>query len=144
VTVSLWAGIPSLAITQEMWPLVGFAQTRVTDLPFTLICVVLPALAVLGFGLAALRRAPRDPGAWAAVLNACLVLSVHPPSARLAWHSGRLATGLVAASLLAVPLRRTVPRVFAGLAAVYAGSALWTVAVVIRYLFWEVVTLPGD
>jgi len=78
------------------------------------------------------------------VLNACLVLSMPPATARHAWHSGRLATGLVAASLLAAPLRRTGPRVFAGLAGVYAGSALWTVTVVIRYLFWDVVTVPGD
>jgi len=63
-TVSLWAGIPPYAIAQKMWPLVGFARTRVTDLPFTLICVVLPARQSWRSGSAPCfgRPATQEPG----------------------------------------------------------------------------------
>jgi hypothetical protein len=57
----------------------------------------------------------------------------------LLWHSGRVATGLIVAALLARQLAASAPRVWRGLVLVFASSASWTVAVAIRYLFWDVV-----
>jgi len=62
-------------------------------------------------------------------------------TADVLWHSGRLSTGLVAATLLATSLSVSAPRTWRALAAVYASSACWTLVVAVRYLFWDIVVL---
>lgn len=126
-----------------MLPLLGFAATQPRDLAPTVLLLILPAVAVVGLGARALWQRSGDPGLWAAMLNAVLVLSLPPRTAVGFGHSGRLATGFVASTLLAAPLRARAPRVWPALAWLFAGSALWTVAVAARYLLWGTVTLPG-
>ena len=122
-----------------MWrlPLSGFLATRLLDLPATILFVLVPALLVLGWAAGAAWRRPGDACVWAAALNALLVLWLPPASAEILWHSARIATGLVAATLIASPLARAKPRLWGALAALFIGSALWTVAVMLRYVFWD-------
>ena len=118
-------------------PLVGYGATRWLDLPPTLLFLVLPALLVLGWAVGALRARPADASIWAAGINALLVLWLPPRTTELFWNSGRLSTGLVAATLVCVPLATSAPRLWRILTLVFATSALWTLAIAARYLFWE-------
>jgi hypothetical protein len=119
------------------FPLVSYRATRWLDLPPTLLFLVVPALLVLGWAVGALRVRPADASVWAAGMNALLVLWLPPSTTELFWHSGRLSTGLVAATLVCVPLATTAPRLWRTLTLVFATSALWTLAITARYLFWE-------
>jgi hypothetical protein len=119
-------------------PLAGYLATRLSDVPATMVFVVGPALLALGWAARELRRRPLDASLWAVALNALLVLWLPRRATELIWHSGRLSTGLVAAVLLAVPLAASAPRLWRGLAIVFAGSAVWTLAVTLRYLVWDV------
>jgi hypothetical protein len=119
-------------------PLAGFRATRPIDLPATLVFLVLPALVALGLALWQLRRRPADAALWAVALNALLVVWLPPRTAKLLWHSGRISTGLVAATLVALPLAASFPRLWRALAALFAASAAWTAAVTVRYLVWDV------
>jgi len=125
-------------------PLIGFAATRLLDLPTSLAWLVIPAGVVAVLSVRGLRAAPTDPRLWSALLNALLVLSLPPDTAELLWHSTRVGTGLVASTLLAAPIASSAPSWYRGLAVVYASSAIWTAAVALRYLLWDVVTLPGN
>ena len=118
-------------------PLVSYSATRWLDLPPTLLFLVLPALAVLGWAVGALRVRPADASVWAAGVNALLVVWLPPRTTELFWHGGRLSTGLVAATLVCVPLAISAPRLWRTLTLVFATSALWTLAIAARYLFWE-------
>ena len=118
-------------------PLVSYGATRWLDLPPTLLFLLLPAVLVLGWAVGALRVRPADASVWAAGMNALLVLWLPPSTTELLWHSGRLSTGLVAATLVCVPLATTAPRLWRTLTLVFATSALWTLAIAARYLFWE-------
>jgi len=142
LAVRLWLhGSPAPQEWFWLIPLIGFRATRLTDLPFSVMQLIIPASIVLVLGIRGLRRAPRDVSLWAAVLNAFLVLSLPPPTADVLWHSSRLSTGLVAATLLATSLSDSAPRLWRALAAVFASSACWTLAVTVRYLFWDIVVL---
>ena len=142
VAVRLWLqGSPAPQAWFWLVPLAGFRATRLPDLPFTVIQLLVPAIVVLTLAARGLWRTSRDPALWAAALNALLVLSLPPGTADVLWHSGRLATGLVASTLLATALGASAPLVWRTLGAVYASSACWTIAVTIRYLFWDVVAL---
>jgi hypothetical protein len=116
----------------------GYLATRLFDLPATVLFLVIPALLVLGWAARGLWRRPADASLWAVALNALFVLWMPPRAAELLWHSGRLSTGLVAAVLLAAPLAAAAPRLWRGLALLFAGSAAWTIAVTLRYLLWDV------
>lgn len=120
-------------------PLTGYLATRPLDLPATILYLVIPALVLSVWAARELRRQPADAALWAVLLNALLVVWFPPPTAALLWHSGRVATGLIVAVLLAPRLAASAPRVWRGMVLVFASSASWTVAVVIRYLFWDVV-----
>jgi hypothetical protein len=119
-------------------PLAGYLSTRPIDLPVTVVCLVIPALVVLAWSARELTRRRADPALWAAGLNALFVLWFPPRTAELLWHSGRLATGFVVATLLAVPLARSHPPLWRALALVFAASACWTAAVALRFLVWDV------
>ena len=142
LAVRLWLhGSPAPQVWLWPVPLIGFGATRLPDLPFSVIQLIIPAIVVLALGIRGLRRGPGDASLWAAVLNALLVLSLPPLTADVLWHSGRLSTGLVAATLLATSLSVSAPRTWRALAAVYASSACWTLVVAVRYLFWDIVVL---
>jgi hypothetical protein len=119
-------------------PLAGYLSTRLIDLPVTAVCLVIPALVVFAWAVRELARRPGDPTLWAAALNALFVLWFPPKTTELLWHSGRLATGFVAATLLAAPLARSSPSLWGALAIVFAFSACWTAAVALRFLVWDV------
>ena len=131
----------------DLWlwliPLRGFRATRPFDLPFSVIYLIIPAALMLALAVRGLRRAPADPALWSMVLNAFLVLSLPPVTATLAWHSARVSTGLAASLVLATSLQQSAPRTWRGLAVGLATSGCWTVAVIVRYLFWDVVVVPG-
>jgi hypothetical protein len=137
--ILLLAGQGSTGPWSTMWrlPLSGFRATRLLDLPATVVFLLGPALLVLGWAARELWRRPRDASLWAAALNALLVLWLPPETAHILWHSGRIATGLVGATLIAAPLASSGPRLWHGLTSLFAVSALWTVAVTLRYLFWD-------
>src|SRR5262245_29439904 len=105
---AVWLGVVALVGTGTMAPaheepappLVGYLATRPLDLPVTVLCVLAPALLVLGWTARELRRQPREPSLWAAALNALFVVWFPPRTAAILWHSGRLATGFVVATLL--------------------------------------------
>lgn len=118
-------------------PLSGYLTTRLADLPATVVFILVPAVLVLGGTARALGRRPAEPALWAALLNALLALGLPPKTAELLWHSGRLATGLAAAALLAASLALPHPGVRRGLPVLLAMSALWTAAVTVRYLVWD-------
>lgn len=123
---------------QPRFPLAGFLATRRLDLPVTLVYIIAPAVLVLGWAARELWRRPGDASLWAASLNALLLLQLPRGSAEMFWHSGRLATGLVAATLLAAPLAASAPRLWRALAILLATSVSWTIAVALRFLFWTV------
>ena len=129
-------------ITPAAWtprpPLAGYLSTRLIDLPVTAACLLIPALVVFAWAVRELARRPADPALWAAGLNALFVLWFPPRTTELLWHSGRLATGFVAATLLAAPLARSSPSLWRALAIVFAFSACWTAAVALRFLVWDV------
>lgn len=141
-----WLGVVALLGTGDMiqpgaqprFPLAGFLATRPLDLPVTLVHIIVPAVLVLGWAIREFPRRPTDASVWAVTLNALLVLQLPPRTAEMFWHSGRLATGLVAATLLAAPLAASAPRLWRALAILLATSALWTVAVALRFLVWSV------
>ena len=142
---SMWLVLVALAGTGPILqpglgprpPLVSYVATRWLDLPPTLLFLVAPALLVAGWAGRELRSRPADASLWAAALNALLVLWLPPSTTELFWHSGRLSTGLVAATLLATPLATSAPRLWRTLIVLFATSALWTLAIAARYLFWE-------
>jgi hypothetical protein len=138
--IVLLVGIGATGPWGTMWrlPLSGFRATRLLDLPATVVFLLVPAALVFGWAARELWRRPGDASLWAAALNALLVLWLPPKTAEILWHSGRLSTGLVAATLIAAPLASANPRLWRALAILFAGSALWTVAVTLRYLFWDV------
>lgn len=141
-----WLGIVGLVGTgvlfqpdaQPRFPLAGFLATRRLDLPVTLVYIIAPTVLVLGWAARELWRRPTDASLWAASLNGLLVLQLPPQTAEMFWHSGRLAIGLVAATLLAAPLAASVPRLWHALAILLATSVSWTIAVALRFLFWTV------
>jgi hypothetical protein len=140
----LWLhGSPAPGLWLWLVPLRGFRATRLFDLPFSVIYLLIPAAIMLGLALRGLRRAPADPALWAMAFNALLVLSLPPGAAALAWHSARVSTGLVASLVLATSLQHSAPQTWRGLAVCLATSSCWTVAVIVRYLFWGVVAVPG-
>ena len=136
-------GSPSPEKWFWLWPFRSIRWIRPFDLPFTLIFLVVPAVVTLVLIVRPLRRTPMEPALWAAALNALLVLSLPPRVAELVWHSARVSTGLVAALVLATSLRETAPRTWRLLMALFVGSSAWTLAAVVRYLFWDVVVIPG-
>jgi hypothetical protein len=125
-------------------PGVGFTATRWLDLVPSLVWLVIPAAVIAVVSIRGLCAAPTDPRLWAALLNALLVLSLPRGTAEMLWHSARLGTGLVASTVLATPIEEAAPSLYRALAAVYVSSALWTVAVTVRYLVWDVVALPWN
>ena len=131
----------------ELWfwlvPLRGFRATRLFDLPFSVIYLIIPAMIILGLAARGLRRAPTDPALWAMTFNALLVLSLPPLTAALTWHSARVSTGLVASLGLATSLQQSAPQTWRVLAAWLATSSWWTAVIIARYLFWDVVAVPG-
>jgi len=133
---------PSTGRRPRLKPLWGLLWIRPLDLPLTLIVLVIPAVIVTVLAVRGLWRDSRDPSLWSALLNALLVLSVPPLTAAIFWHSGRVSTGLVAATLLATPLDAFAPRLRRVLLACFAISVLWTLAVVARYLFLDAISLP--
>jgi hypothetical protein len=141
-----WLGIVALVGTgymihptlQPHFPLAGFLATRRLELPVTLVYILAPAVLVLGWAVRELWRRPADASLWAVSLNALLVLQLPPLTAEMFWHSGRLTTGFVAATLLAAPLAASAPRLWRALAILLATSVSWTIAVALRYLFWTV------
>jgi hypothetical protein len=136
-------GSPAPGLWLWLIPLRGFRATRLLDLPFSVIYLILPAALVVWLAVRGLRRAPADPALWAMVLNAFLVLSLPPLTAALVWHSARVSTGLVAAVVLATSLQQSAPRTWRVLAVGFATASVWTVLVIVRYLFWDVVAIPG-
>ena len=138
LTVALVGGGPAVPEELPRLPLIGYLSTRLIDLPATLLYLVAPAFMVTAPALAGLRRQPTDAALWAVLLNALLVFWLPPRTAELLWHSGRIATGLVVATLLATPLAHSTPRVWRALALLFVSSASWTVAVTLRYLLWDV------
>ena len=143
VGVRLWVGAPLRLWIPSLLPLAGFSATRLLDLPFSLIYLVIPALVVVVYGVWGLVRARGDPRLWAAVLNGLLVLSLPPETAALLWHSSRVSSGLIVSTLLSMPFWSSPPWLWRGLATLYMSSACWTAAVGVRYLLWDVVRLPG-
>jgi hypothetical protein len=135
-------GSPAPGLWLWLIPLRGFRWTRPFDLPFSLIYLIVPAVLLLVLAVRGLRRAPGDPALWAMVLNAYLVLSLPPMTAALVWHSARLATGLAASVVLATSLQQSAPRTWRVLAVGLATSSAWTVLVLVRYVFWDVVAIP--
>jgi hypothetical protein len=129
-------------ITPAAWtprpPLAGYLSTRLIDLPVTVVCLVTPALVVFLWSARELTRRRADPALWAGALNALFVLWFPPKTTELLWHSGRLATGFVAATLLAAPLARSSAALWRAIAVVFAASAGWTAAVALRFLVWDV------
>ena len=119
-------------------PLTGYRLTRTLDLPATLVYLVAPSLIAIGPALWQLQRRPADAALWAVTLNALIVLWLPPRTAELLWHSGRIATGLVVAILLAAPLAASAPRLWRALAVLFASSVSWTAAVTVRYVLWNV------
>ncbi len=119
-------------------PFTGFLATRPFDLPATVLLLIMPALLTFFWAARGLVRSPFDASLWAVALNALLVLWLPPRAASMLWHSARLSTGLVAATLLAGPLAVSAPRLWAGMALLFAGSGAWTIAVTFRYLLWEI------
>ena len=140
-STALWIGRSQPAPGVLGLPFLGYRATRGTDLPVTLVFVLLPAVVVVAYAARRLIRAPARPELWAALANGVLVIVLGTRVAGLLWHSGRVATGLVAATLLAVPLGRGASPLGRALAALYAVSAVWTIAVVARFLFWGVLSL---
>jgi hypothetical protein len=138
LTVSAIAFGPRSPEPFLLLPLTGYRLTRTLDIPATLAYLVAPALIAVGLALWQLRRRPTDAALWAVTLNGLLVLWLPPRTAELLWHSGRIATGLVVAILLAAPLATSAPRVWRALAMLFASSASWTTAVTVRYLLWGV------
>ena len=126
-------GLPAL-------PLSGYLGTRALDLPATVVYLVVPSLAVIVWAATGLRRRPLDASLWAALLNALLVAWLPASTVALLWHGGRLATGLVTATLLASPLAASAPRLWRGLMVLFITSASWTAAVTLRYLIWDTVS----
>jgi hypothetical protein len=140
-TMGLWLGRPQPAPGVLGLPFLGYRATRGTDLPVTVVHLLLPAVIVIVYAARRLASAPTRPELWAALANGMLVIALGTPNAALLWHSGRVATGLVVATLLAVPLGRGSPPLGRALAALYATSAVWTIAVAARYAFWNVISL---
>ena len=132
-------GVPRPALA----PLVGLLSIRPFDLPLTVLALIIPALSVTALSIKGLFHHIGDARLWSALLNALLVLSLPPDSTATFWASGRVSTGLVVSTLLATPFESLAPSVWRALAVVYTSSALWTIAVVVRYLFWDVVIVPG-
>jgi hypothetical protein len=122
-------------------PFLGYGATRSVDLPFTLVQIVVPAVLVTAYAARRLAKDPRRPALWAALANGLLVLMLGPRVTELLWHSGRVSTGLVAASLLALPLGRGSEPLGRVLALVYMTSVSWTIAVTVRYLMWDQISL---
>ncbi len=118
-------------------PFIGFFTTRPLDLLASLVYLLAPSVIVFGLALPELRKRPADASLWAVALNALLVCWLPSKTAELLWHSGRIATGLVVATLVATPLATSAPRVWRALALLFASSASWTVAVTLRYLLWD-------
>lgn len=139
---ALWVGRPQPVPGTLGLPFLGYRATRSLDLPVTIIHLLIPAVLVVGYAARRLARAPERPELWAALANGILVIVLGTPVTGLLWHSGRVSTGLVAATLLAVPLGRGAPPLGRALAVLYTTSAGWTIAVVVRYLFWDVISLP--
>jgi hypothetical protein len=147
IGVRLWLhGTPSSGHRWWLWliPLLGFRATRPFDLPFSVIYLLVPAAVMLVLAVRRLRRTPADPALWAIVLNALLVLSLPRGTAALVWHSARVSTGFVASLVLATSLQHSMPRTWRVLATLFASSAGWTIAAVVRYLFWDVFVVPGS
>jgi hypothetical protein len=138
LAVAAVSGGPSSPEPMPVLPLAGYRATRLLDLPATLVYLLGPSLVTLAFALRWLWRRPADAALWGLALNALLVVWLPPKTAELLWHSGRLSTGLVAATLLATPLATSSPRLWRALAAIFASSASWTAAVAARYLLWNV------
>lgn len=142
---SLWLALVGMAGTGPLLqpglgprlPLVSYGATRWFDLPPTLLFLVMPAVLVAGWAVCGLRVRPTDASVWAAALNALLVVWLPPSTTELFWHSGRLSTGLVAATLVCAPLATSAPRLWRTLTLLFATSAIWTLAITARYLFAE-------
>lgn len=124
-------------------PFRGLLWTRPLDLPLTLVALIIPAVVAIGLAVRGLFRDRTNAGLWSLLLNAMMVLSIPPYTAVMFWHSGRVSTGLVASTLLATSLNGLAPRTWRVLALLYVSSALWTIAVVARYVFFGEVILPG-
>jgi hypothetical protein len=131
----------------ERWfwllPLRGFRATRPFDLPFSLIYLIAPAAILMILAVRGLRRRPTDPALWALAFNAYLVLSLPASIAELVWHSARLSAGLAASLVLATALGAVAPLAWRAVAAWLITSSVWTVAVVVRYVFLDVFKVPG-
>jgi hypothetical protein len=135
------------SMAPEWWvwlrPLRGLlGKHRLPDELFLVIFLVVPALITLVLAARGLWRTPADPALWAAVLNVVLVLCLPTRSTALVWHSARISTGLVVSVVLANTHPRVAPRAWRWLAAFFVVSSGWTVAVVVRYLLWDVVDIP--
>jgi len=134
------AGVgPWVGFTLWRLPLSGFLRTRLVDLPITLLYIVIPALVLAAGAGWALRRRAADPALWGLMLNALSIFLMPGGSAAFLWHSARLSTGLVTAALLAAHLATSAPRSWRILAVLWVTSASWTIAVTVRYLYWDVV-----
>jgi hypothetical protein len=145
VAWSLWLALVEMAGTGPLLqpglgprlPLVSYGATRWLNLPPTLLFLVMPALLVAGWAVCELRVRPTDASVWAAAFNALLVVWLPPSTTELFWHSGRLSTGLVTATLVCAPLAASSSRLWRTLTLLFACSAIWTLAITARYLFGE-------
>jgi hypothetical protein len=124
-------------------PLLGLMAMRPMDAPLTLVVLIVPAAVAIVLAVRGLCRDASDASLWALGLNAALALSLPAATAELFWHSGRVATGLVASTLLATSLENVAPSARRALLLLYASSVLWTLAVVARYVLFGVIVLPG-
>jgi hypothetical protein len=123
--------------TLWMFPLRGYRSIQRLHLPATLVQLILPAAAAVGYAAWRLWREPAEHRLWAVLLTGLFALCLPHGSAALLWHSGRLSTGLVVATLVAWPVVDA-PRLWRGLVSMYVSSALWTLAVAVRYALWDV------
>jgi hypothetical protein len=137
--IALWLGRPFPSSGVLGFPFIGYRATRGADLPATLVFLLLPAVIVTVYAARHLAMRPDRAELWAALANGILVILLGPRVIGLLWHSGRVATGLVVASLLSVPLGHSSPKLGRALAMLYAASAVWTIAVAARYAFWDVI-----
>lgn len=143
---AVWLGVVAIFGTgsegpwRAMWqvPLSGFRATRLFDLPATVLFLLVPVLLMLGWAARELWRRPGEAAAWAVALNGLLVLWLPPATAAILWHSARVATGFVAAAVVAAPSTSTRPHLWRLLGGLFALSSIWTAAVTLRYLFWDV------
>lgn len=140
--VSWWAQHPVAHFRFVRWaiglliPFQGFRFTQLLHVPGTVLQLLIPAVVSAGYAGWRLWRTPREYRLWALLMTALFTLCLPAQSAALLWHSGRLSTGLVVATLTAGPAIEA-KGLWRGLVTLQVTTAVWTVAVLLRYLLWD-------